>query len=43
MLGHVHLADGSMHDIVGVGDVRLSLPSGASYVLQDVHHVLSLT
>ena len=43
MLGRVHLADGSAHDIVGAGDVRLSLPSGASFILRDVRHVPSLT
>lgn len=36
MLGHVHLADGSMFDIVGVEDVTLPLPSGASLILRHV-------
>ena len=39
MLGSVHLTDGSVHDIVGAGDVRLSLPSGASYLLRHVRYV----
>lgn len=42
MLGSVHLTDGSVHDIVGAGEVRPSLPSGASYLLQHVHHVPNL-
>ncbi|MCO5578024.1 hypothetical protein L7F22_031862 [Adiantum nelumboides] len=43
LLGHVHLTDGSIHEIVGVGDVRMSLPSGALLVLRHVCHVPSLT
>ena len=39
MLGSEHLNDGSVHDIVGAGDVRLSLLSGASYLLRHVCYV----
>ena len=42
MLGSVHLTDGSVHGIAGVGDVRLSLPSGASYLLRHVRYVPNL-
>ena len=33
ILGCVHLVDGLAHDIVNVGEVKLSLSSDASYVL----------
>lgn len=32
-LGRVHLADGSTYHIASVGDICLSLPSGASYMV----------
>lgn len=32
----VRLANGSVHEIAGSGEVRLSLSSGASYLLRDV-------
>lgn len=43
ILGNVCLIDGSVHDIVGVGEVRLSLLSGASYVLRHVRYVPDMT
>ncbi|MCO5607503.1 hypothetical protein L7F22_061699 [Adiantum nelumboides] len=43
MHGSVRLVDGSVHEIAGSGEVRLSLPSDASYLLRDVHHVPDLT
>ena len=42
MLGSVHMTDGSVHKIAGAGDVRLSLPSGASYLLRHVRYVPDL-
>jgi len=39
MLGNVRFTNGSVHDIVGAGEVRLSLSSGAAYVLRHVHYV----
>ena len=41
-LACVRLTDGSVHDIVGAGEVRLSLPSGASYMLRHVRFVPGL-
>ena len=37
------MADGSVYDIEGVGDVCMSLPSGASYMLRHVRYVLGLS
>ena len=35
-LGCVQMVDGSVYDIEGAGDVCMSLPSGASYMLRHV-------
>lgn len=41
-LGSMRLADDSACDIVGAGDVQLSLPSGVSLLLHHVRHVPDL-
>ena len=41
-LGCVQMADGSVYDIEGAGDVYMSLPSGASYTLRHVRYVPGL-
>ena len=41
-LGCVQMVDGSVYDIEGVGDVCMSLPSGASHMLRHVCSVPGL-
>ena len=38
----MQMVDGSVYDIEGAGDVCMSLPSGASYMLQHVCYVPGL-
>ncbi|RVW69025.1 Retrovirus-related Pol polyprotein from transposon TNT 1-94 [Vitis vinifera] len=40
--GKVYLADGSALDIVGLGDVRISLPNGSVWLLEKVRHIPDL-
>ncbi|RVX07359.1 Retrovirus-related Pol polyprotein from transposon TNT 1-94 [Vitis vinifera] len=40
--GKVYLADGSALDVVGLGDVRISLPNGSVWLLEKVRHILDL-
>ncbi|RVX12493.1 Retrovirus-related Pol polyprotein from transposon TNT 1-94 [Vitis vinifera] len=37
--GKVYLADGSALDVVGLGDVRISLPNGSVWLLEKVRHI----
>nr|CAN76388.1 hypothetical protein VITISV_037906 [Vitis vinifera] len=37
--GKVYLADGSTLDVVGIGDVRISLPNGSVWLLEKVRHI----
>ena len=41
-LGCVHMADGSVYDIEGAGDICMSLPNGALYTIQHVRYVPGL-
>nr|CAN80650.1 hypothetical protein VITISV_022906 [Vitis vinifera] len=40
--GKVYLADGSALDVVGLGDVRISLPNGSVWLLEKVRHIPDL-
>ncbi|RVX16420.1 Retrovirus-related Pol polyprotein from transposon TNT 1-94 [Vitis vinifera] len=40
--GKVYLADGSALDVVGLGDVRISLPNGSIWLLEKVRHIPDL-
>ncbi|RVX19557.1 Retrovirus-related Pol polyprotein from transposon TNT 1-94 [Vitis vinifera] len=40
--GKVYLADGSTLDVVGLRDVRISLPNGSVWLLEKVRHILDL-
>nr|CAN78986.1 hypothetical protein VITISV_015274 [Vitis vinifera] len=40
--GKVYLADGSTLDVVGLGDVRISLPNGSVWLLEKVQHISDL-
>ncbi|RVW52843.1 Retrovirus-related Pol polyprotein from transposon TNT 1-94 [Vitis vinifera] len=40
--GKVYLADGSTLDVVGMGDVRISLPNGFVWLLEKVRHIPDL-
>ena len=40
--GKLYLADGSALDVVGMGDVRILLPSGSIWLLEKVRHILDL-
>jgi hypothetical protein len=40
--GKVYLADDEALDVVGMGDVRITLPNGSVWLLQKVRHVLEL-
>ena len=40
--GKVYLADGSALDVVGMGDVRILLPSGSVWLLENVRHIPEL-
>ncbi|KAL6351502.1 hypothetical protein AAG906_040856 [Vitis piasezkii] len=37
--GKVYLVDGSALDVVGLGDVRISLPNGSVWLLEKVRHI----
>ena len=43
MLTCVQMVDGSVYHIEGAGDVCMSLPNGASYMLQHVCYVPGLS
>ena len=38
----VYLADGSALDVVGLGDVQISLPNGSIFLLEKVRHIPKL-
>ena len=40
--GKVYLANGSALDVVGLGDIRISLPNGSVRLLEKVRHILDL-
>ncbi|RVW86112.1 Retrovirus-related Pol polyprotein from transposon TNT 1-94 [Vitis vinifera] len=40
--GKVYLADGSALDVVGLGDVQISLPNGSVWLLEKVRHIPDL-
>ena len=40
--GKVYLDDGSTLDVVGLGDVRISLPNGSIWLLEKVRHIPNL-
>ena len=40
--GKVYLAYGSALDVVGLGDVRISLPNGSIWLLEKVRHIPDL-
>ncbi|RVW88928.1 Retrovirus-related Pol polyprotein from transposon TNT 1-94 [Vitis vinifera] len=40
--GKVYLVDGSALDVVGLGDVRISLPNGSVWLLEKVRHIPDL-
>ena len=40
--GKVYLADGSALDVVGMGDVRILLPNGSVWLLENVRHIPDL-
>nr|CAN62498.1 hypothetical protein VITISV_000081 [Vitis vinifera] len=40
--GKVYLADGSALDVMGLGDVRISLPNGFVWLLEKVRHIPNL-
>ncbi|KAL6340105.1 hypothetical protein AAG906_038940 [Vitis piasezkii] len=40
--GKVYLADGLALDVVGLGDVRISLPNGSVWLLEKVRHIPDL-
>ncbi|RVW64114.1 Retrovirus-related Pol polyprotein from transposon TNT 1-94 [Vitis vinifera] len=40
--GKVYLADGSTLDVVGLGDVRITLPNGSIWLLEKVRHIPDL-
>ncbi|KAL6323541.1 hypothetical protein AAG906_039119 [Vitis piasezkii] len=40
--GKVYLADGSTLDVVGLGDVQISLPNGSVWLLEKVRHIPDL-
>ena len=40
--GKVYLADGSILDVVGLGDVPISLPNGSVRLLDKVRHIPDL-
>ncbi|RVX04667.1 Retrovirus-related Pol polyprotein from transposon TNT 1-94 [Vitis vinifera] len=40
--GKVYLADGSALDVVGLGDVRISLPNGSIWLLEKVRYIPNL-
>ena len=40
--GKVYLADGSALDVVGLGNVRISLPNGFVWLLENVRHIPDL-
>ena len=37
--GKVYLADDEALDVVGMGDIRITLPNGSIWLLQKVRHV----
>ena len=40
--GKVYLADGLVLDVVGLGNVRISLPNGSVWLLEKVRHIPNL-
>ncbi|RVW19901.1 Retrovirus-related Pol polyprotein from transposon TNT 1-94 [Vitis vinifera] len=42
IIEEVYLADGSALDVVGLGDVRISLPNGSVWLLEKVRHIPDL-
>ena len=40
--GKVYLTDGSVLDVVGLGDVQISLPNGSVWLLEKVRHIPDL-
>ena len=38
----MYLADGSVLDVVGMGDVRILLPNGSVWLLEKVRHIPNL-
>ena len=40
--GKVYLADDKPLDIVGKGDIQISLPNGSSWKMQNVRHIPGL-
>ena len=38
----MYLADGSALDVMGLGDVRISLPNGFVWLLEKVRHIPNL-